>query len=94
MTLTKRQEDKVKEILKQQAEREKVKQEKEAKKLFISVLKMTPLPIIIGLAAALIYYQNYGWYELKKTALSWTIGVTLIAAMYTTFINKLKSFSS
>ena len=93
MSLTKAQKEKVEQIVKEHEQREELKKEREAKKLFLAVLKMTPVPILVGIAAALVYYKYYGWNELRKIALSWTIGVTLIAALYTTFINKLKNIS-
>ncbi|MBW2995550.1 hypothetical protein KY312_04310 [Candidatus Woesearchaeota archaeon] len=94
MSLTDAQKERVEEIVKAHVQREKKKQEREAKRLFFMVLKTTPIPILIGIAAVMIYYYYYGWYELKKITLSWTIGVTLIATLYTTFINKLKNIST
>jgi hypothetical protein len=94
MSLTEAQKEKVEEIVKKHTEREKRKQEKEAKQLFRVVLHFTSFPLLFGFIAALGFYHYYGFDALRRTVLSWTIGITLIATLYTTFINKLKNLSS
>ena len=41
------------------------------------------IPIIIGVIAAIVMYYRFGWIELEKTLLSWTIGLTLLATIVT-----------
>ena len=41
------------------------------------------IPIAIGIIAAIVMYYQFGWIELQKILLSWTIGLTLLATIVT-----------
>ena len=43
--------------------------------------KLIPIPIIVGLIAALVMYMLYGGHELFKSLLTWIIGLTFIATI-------------
>ena len=51
---------------------------------------LTPIPIVIGLAAAIITWRIYGPDELTKIILSWTIGITLITTFVATLLGKIQ----
>ena len=44
--------------------------------------KYIQIPVIIGIAAAVISYYLYGGVELLKKFLDWMIGITLFATIY------------
>ena len=62
-----------------EAMRERRKQKEHYKKL----KKLVPIPIIVGILAALIMYNLYGGDEVFKAFLSWVIGLTLIVTIIT-----------
>ena len=43
--------------------------------------KIVPIPILVGVLAALLMYYMYGGDALFKSFLSWVIGLTLIATI-------------
>ncbi|MCD6547829.1 MAG: hypothetical protein J7K22_04740 [Nanoarchaeota archaeon] len=47
-------------------------------KHFKSILS---IPILIGVVAAIIMYDEFGWEKLEEVLLSWTIGLTLLATI-------------
>jgi len=94
MSLTKEQQEHVEKIFKQHVESEEKKKEREYKKYLTNLVKFIPIPIMVGGLAALLYYHYYGWEDLKKIILTWTIGVTLIATLSAAFINKIKNILS
>ena len=72
-------------------ERQNLKKQ-ERKEYFISLKKAinyVSIPFIIGILAAVLYYDAFGWEALKKTILSWFIGMTLIATFVASIIAKL-----
>ena len=52
---------------------------------------LTPIPIVIGLTAAIITWKFYGPSELTKIFLSWTIGITLITTVIATLLGKMQN---
>lgn len=49
-----------------------------------------PVPIIIGAVASIIFYKIYGPEDLIRVMLSWTIGITFVATLSATLVNKLE----
>jgi hypothetical protein len=49
-------------------------------KHFKSILSV---PIIIGILAAYLMYRDFGFPKLEEVLLSWTIGLTIVAAIIT-----------
>lgn len=45
--------------------------------------KALSIPIIIGILAAVVMYYRFGWVELEKQLLSWTMGGTILATIVT-----------
>jgi|TARA_B100002003_G_scaffold152641_1_gene141455 amino acid transporter len=45
--------------------------------------RLVPIPILVGVLAALVMYNLYGGEAVLKAFLSWVIGLTLIAAIIT-----------
>lgn len=43
--------------------------------------RLVPIPIMIGIVAALIMQNLYGWQSLLETLLGWTIGLTIVATI-------------
>jgi len=43
--------------------------------------RLVPIPIVIGIVAALIMHDLYGWQSLLETLLGWTIGLTIVATI-------------
>lgn len=40
-----------------------------------------PIPILIGITAIILIVYFYGWQDLGKLALSWTVSVTIISTL-------------
>ena len=71
-----------------------IKKEKRSYERYLSMLrKLVAIHIILGIAAAIILYLNFGWEELIKTFLSWVIGITLVATIVTATINRFPKFN-
>ena len=61
---------------------EELKKRKKVRSVDLKKLnKFISVPIIVGVLAAMITYQQYGWDFLKRTLLSWTIGVTIVTTV-------------
>ncbi|MDD9954532.1 MAG: hypothetical protein OXR66_09465 [Candidatus Woesearchaeota archaeon] len=74
----------------------RLSQKKRARKLkyryYENILdRVMPVPIIIGVTAIILIFTFYGWKELGKLALSWTVSVTLIS---TIVYNMFKKFEA
>ena len=48
------------------------------------------IPLMIGTAAAIVYYNLYGGADLAKKFLDWMIGITLFATIYALISKKNK----
>jgi polyferredoxin len=62
-----------------QAMREKKEKTEHKKRL----RRLIPIPLIVGVIAAMTMYHLFGWEKLVESFLSWIIGLTLIAALIT-----------
>lgn len=74
------------EILHEVVERErarKIKQKQQVTSVFEKLKKVITIPLVIGFIAAFLMYQYYGWDELIRSLLSWTIGLTILATIIT-----------
>ena len=45
------------------------------------IKRLISIPIIIGAVASVVLYLRFGWEVLEQTLLSWTIGLTILAAI-------------
>ncbi len=68
----------------------KSEKKREWKKFIHTFRVLTPIPIIIGVTAAIITWKIYGPDELTKIILSWTIGITLITTFVATLLGKIQ----
>ncbi|MBD3263229.1 hypothetical protein GF374_02515 [Candidatus Woesearchaeota archaeon] len=62
---------------------ERIKKQRQTYKVMNKLKKIISVPIIIGVAAAIIMWFFYGWDVLLRTLLSWTIGLTILATIIT-----------
>jgi MFS superfamily sulfate permease-like transporter len=95
-------EDKKKKILTMKEWRNLVKQTKDNRiykaekkrewKKFIHIFRLLiPIPLIIGIIAAIITWNLYGANELLKILLSWIIGITLVTTVVATLLGKVQN---
>lgn len=62
---------------------EKLKKEESFESFKIHFKSIISVPIIIGIFASIILYEEFGWRALENTLLSWTIGLTIIVTIIT-----------
>ncbi len=62
---------------------ERLKREESLKFIVTHFKSVISIPIIIGVIASIIMYQEFGWKKLEEVLLSWTIGLTIIATIIT-----------
>lgn len=53
--------------------------------------RLMPLPIIIGLTAVILVVYFYGWKDLARMALSWTVSITIISTIIYHMFKKFES---
>ena len=68
----------------------KTEKKREWKNFIHTFRILTPIPIIIGIIAAIITWRLYGPAELTKIILSWIIGITLITTVIATLLGKIQ----
>jgi len=61
----------------------KLKKQQKISTTLYKLRKAISIPIIIGIFAAVLMWKFYGWDNLARTLLSWTIGLTILAAIIT-----------
>ena len=66
-----------------------ISDKEDRKDLFKNIRNYVSIPVIVGIAAAWIYYLEFGWVDLRKVILSWLIGMTLIATLIGSIVAKL-----
>ncbi|MBW3012549.1 hypothetical protein KY311_05150 [Candidatus Woesearchaeota archaeon] len=59
---------------------------------FAGFLHFIPISIVLGTIAAALFAYRYGFEDLIRVLLSWTIGVTLVATLSAAFVNRFKKF--
>ena len=69
----------------------KTEKKREWKNFIHTFRLLTPIPIIIGLVAAIITWKLYGPEELYKILLSWIIGITLVTTVIATLLGKVQN---
>jgi hypothetical protein len=58
---------------------------------FVDTLKkLLTVELLIGMIAAFSLYVYFGWEQLFKTLLNWTIGITLASTVVTFMVNRYK----
>ncbi len=62
---------------------EAMRERRKQKEHYKNLKRLVPIPIIIGVLAALIMYNMYGGEAVFKAFLSWVIGLTLIVTIIT-----------
>ncbi|MBW2995816.1 hypothetical protein KY332_00790 [Candidatus Woesearchaeota archaeon] len=65
--------------------------ERNALKKFVNTLKrLLTVELLIGIIAAFSLYAYFGWEQLFRTLLNWTIGITLASTVVTFMVNRYK----
>ncbi len=68
----------------------KIEKKREWRRFIHMFRVLTPIPLVIGLVAAIITWKIYGPDELTKIILSWVIGITLITTVIAGFLGKIQ----
>ena len=69
-------------------------QERRLFRRYVTALRqLITVELLIGLIAVFSMYMQFGWRELERTLLSWTIGITVAATLVTFMINKYKKIT-
>lgn len=86
--------NKIEEILKNEMLKRRLSAEVKRERTlnhFMKKLKvLIPIQIVIGIVACFLMYFIFGGNKLVETLLSWTIGMTIIAAFVTSMFSKYK----
>lgn len=61
----------------------KLKKQQKFSRWFYKLRRAITIPVLIGIFAAILMWWKFGWDELAHTLLSWTIGLTILAATIT-----------
>jgi len=83
-------EDILKNAVKGHGKSEEIKKKRVLEEFVSHLRAHVKFEIVIGLFAAYLLYYLFGFDVLIKTLLSWAIGITLVATVITSLINKYK----
>jgi len=67
-----------------------LEKKREWKRFICTFRVFTPIPVVIGIVAAIITWNIYGPDELTRIILSWIIGITLITTVVAGFLGKIQ----
>ncbi len=79
--MTSEWEKKVRYALTHKDEISKRRENREKQDFYKRMRRLVPIPIMIGILAAIMMHKYFGWQSLLETLLGWVIGLTIVATI-------------